>query len=80
MVINTRFIMSSEELKINIVENQRKLCSLIGVSGREDEVREYIYGALTKFVDKAWIDPLGNVLGEKIGSNPDGLDLFLELK
>lgn len=68
----------SEELRINIVENQRKLCNAIGVPGRENEVREFIYGALVKFVDKAWIDPLGNVLGVKQGSDPKGIRIMFD--
>lgn len=69
---------SSDELKINIVENQRKLCTAIGVSGRENEVREFIYGALSKFLDKVWIDPLGNVLGEKTGTDPKALRIMFD--
>jgi len=70
--------MEDQDLRINIIEIQRKLTALIGVSGNEDRVRELIYGSLTKFVDKAWIDPFGNVLGEINGSKPDAPRIMLD--
>jgi endoglucanase len=70
--------MEDLDLRSNIIEIQRKLTSLIGVSGHEDRVRELIYGSLTKFVDKAWIDPVGNVLGEINGTKPDASRVMLD--
>ncbi|WP_371805818.1 M42 family metallopeptidase [Candidatus Lokiarchaeum ossiferum] len=68
----------TEELITNIVEIQRKLTSLIGVSGREDLVRDFIYSAMKNFADKVWIDPMGNVLAEKNGSKENGLRIMLD--
>ncbi|MHA1520199.1 MAG: M42 family metallopeptidase [Promethearchaeota archaeon] len=70
--------MADSLLHENIIEKQRKLTSLIGVAGREDEVRNFIYSEIKSFVDTAWIDPLGNVLAEKKGSNPEGLRIMLD--
>ncbi|WP_457558251.1 M42 family metallopeptidase [Candidatus Harpocratesius sp.] len=65
-------------LKENIVAIQRNLTSLIGVAGREDEVRDFIYTEMKKFANNVWIDPLGNVLAEKKGSKADGLRIMLD--
>ncbi len=62
----------------NVVEIQRKLTSLIGVSGRENQVREFIYSELKNFADNVWIDALGNVLGERKGTKVDGLRIMLD--
>ena len=70
--------MSDSVLQDNIIEIQRKLTSLIGVAGREDEVRNFIYSEIKSFVDTVWIDPLGNVLAEKKGSKPEGLRIMLD--
>ncbi|MHA1612478.1 MAG: M42 family metallopeptidase [Promethearchaeota archaeon] len=70
--------MSDSVLEENIVEIQRMLTSLIAVAGREDEVRNFIYSEIKSFVDKVWIDPLGNVLAEKKGTNPEGMRIMLD--
>lgn len=69
---------SENILRDNIVSVQRSLTSLIGVSGREEAVRNFIYAEMKKFVNKVWIDPLGNVLAEKPGSNPEGKRVMLD--
>ncbi len=48
---------------------QQKLSSLIGVSGYEDDVRNFIIGEIEQkeLADRTWIDPLGNVLAIKEG-------------
>ena len=44
-----------------------KLCSIGGVSGREDKVREFIISEIDGFAD--WrVDPLGNLIVHKKGS------------
>ena len=50
---------------------QEELSSLIGVSGHEDDVSNFILKLIEKenLADKAWIDPLGNVLAIKKGTN-----------
>lgn len=72
------FLMLDDILIGNIVAIQRKLTSLIGVAGREDEVRNFIYGELKGFVDNVWFDGLGNILAEKKGTNPEGLRIMLD--
>jgi len=50
---------------------QEELSTLIGVSGHEDDVSNFILELIEKenLADKAWIDPLGNVLAIKNGTN-----------
>ena len=50
---------------------QEELSTLIGVSGYEDDVSNFILKLIEKenLADKAWIDPLGNVLAIKEGKN-----------
>lgn len=56
---------------------QEELSTLIGVSGHEDDVSNFILKLIEKenLADKAWIDPLGNVLVIKKGT--DGKNKFL---
>ncbi|MFX1503809.1 MAG: M42 family metallopeptidase, partial [Promethearchaeota archaeon] len=66
--------MKSETLNIeSIKEIQRKLSSLLGVSGHEEEVSNFILEEIEKrdLADKSWIDSLGNVLAIKEGSVKD---------
>jgi len=50
---------------------QEELSTLIGVSGHEDDVSTFILKLIEKenLADKSWIDPLGNVLAIKKGTN-----------
>lgn len=50
---------------------QEELSTLIGVSGHEDDVSNFILKLIESenLVDKVWIDPLGNVLAIKKGTN-----------
>ncbi|MBY9012189.1 MAG: M42 family metallopeptidase [Candidatus Lokiarchaeota archaeon] len=50
---------------------QEELSTLIGVSGHEDDVSSFILNLIERenLADKAWIDPLGNVLAIKKGTN-----------
>jgi len=62
---------------------QQKLSSLIGVSGYEDDVRNFIIGEIEQkeLADRAWIDPLGNVLAIKegeVGDNRILLDAHID--
>ena len=46
-----------------------KLCSIGGVSGREDKVREFTISEIDGFAD--WrVDPLGNLIVHKKGKSP----------
>lgn len=52
-----------------MLELLEKLCSIGGVSGREDKVREFIISEIDGFAD--WrVDPLGNLIVHKKGKNP----------
>ncbi len=67
----------------SIKDLQQKLSSLIGVSGYEDDVRNFIIGEIEKkeLADRAWIDPLGNVLAIKegdVGDNRILLDAHID--
>ncbi|MFX1566978.1 MAG: M42 family metallopeptidase [Promethearchaeota archaeon] len=76
--------MNNDVLNIeSIKEYQKKLSDLLGVSGHEEEVRNYILDEIEKkgLADKAWIDPLGNVLATKegtIGENRILLDAHID--
>jgi endoglucanase len=64
--------MKRESLNIeSIKELQKKLSSLLGVSGHEEEVRNFILEEIESrnLADKSWIDPLGNVLAIKEGTS-----------
>ena len=76
--------MNSESLNIeSIKELQKKLSELLGVSGHEEEVRTFILEEIEKrgLADKAWMDPLGNVLAIKegiVGDNRILLDAHID--
>jgi len=63
----------------SIITIQKELSNLIGCPGREEEVTDYLLLKLEQLdVDKAWVDPLGNVLALKIGTDPNGLRILLD--
>ena len=70
--------MSESNLLENVVETQRKLATLIGVSGHENEVRDFIFNELKQNADEVWIDRIGNVLGIKKGTDPNGLRIMID--
>ena len=45
-----------------------KLCSVVGPSGFEEDVRGIVIDELKPYADKLWIDSLGNVIAVKKGS------------
>ncbi|MEJ2296424.1 MAG: M42 family metallopeptidase [Candidatus Lokiarchaeota archaeon] len=57
---------------------QEQLSNLIGVSGHEDEVGDFILSIIEKegLADKAWKDPLGNILAIKKGAKENERVLF----
>ena len=66
--------MTSKTLNIDSIKDfQERLSSLIGVSGYEDDVSNFILNEIESraLADKAWIDPQGNVLAIKEGENKD---------
>ncbi len=54
----------------SLKKTQRELSELIGVSGHEEMVVEYIQNKIDGLVDKMWVDPLGSLLAVKKGNNP----------
>jgi endoglucanase len=62
----------------NIRALQRELSTLIGVSGYEDDVSNFILNKIEKenLADKAWKDKVGNVLVVKKGENEKERILF----
>ncbi len=66
--------MKSEILNIKSIKNyQKKLSSLIGVSGYEEEVSNFILNEIetNNLADKSWVDSIGNVLAIKKGENSE---------
>ncbi|MFX0169681.1 MAG: M42 family metallopeptidase [Candidatus Hodarchaeota archaeon] len=45
----------------------KELSEIIGISGHESNVREFIQGEIEDFVDDIWVDPLGNLLAVQKG-------------
>ncbi|MFX1278494.1 MAG: M42 family metallopeptidase [Promethearchaeota archaeon] len=71
--------MIRESLNIEGIKDlQQKLSSLIGVSGHEEEVSNFIIDLIENegLADKSWIDPLGNVLAIKEGNDKSNSILF----
>jgi putative aminopeptidase FrvX len=66
--------MKTDTLNIESIKNcQKNLSSLLGVSGQEEDVSNYILNEIEKegLADKVWIDALGNVLVIKEGENKE---------
>ncbi len=61
-----------------IIKVEEELSNIVGCPGHEREVAEYILKKIKDFVDKAWIDPLGNVLAIKEGKDPNGHRILLD--
>ncbi len=47
----------------------RKFSEIIGISGYETKARTVIHSEIEQFVDKVWVDPLGNLLAIRHGKN-----------
>lgn len=58
--------MTSYDIKL-IKQMQYELSEIIGVSGYENPVIDYIQNKIDGLVDKMWIDPLGSLLAVKNG-------------
>jgi len=56
-------------LKEEIYSLLKKLCSAVGPSGYEDDVRGIVIDELKKHADQLWVDTLGNVVAVKKGRN-----------
>ncbi|MDE6261468.1 MAG: M42 family metallopeptidase [Oscillospiraceae bacterium] len=60
-----------------MIETLKTLCSLSGVSSREDEVRDYIRKRVEPYADSIRVDALGNLIVFKRGAKPTGNKLML---
>ncbi len=60
-----------------MIETLKTLCSLPGVSSREDEVRDYIRKRVEPYADSVRVDALGNLIVFKRGAKPTGNKLML---
>ena len=60
-----------------MLETLKELCSLPGISGREDKVRDYIISRIEGFCDYK-IDPLGNLIVFKNGKNSPKNKIMLD--
>lgn len=52
------------------IENLRKLTSIYGPSGHEEQVAKYIISEIESLVDEIHVDKLGNVIARKKGNGP----------
>lgn len=59
-----------------IKEMQRELSELIGVSGRESKIVEYIQEKIRNFVDEMYIDPLGSLIAIQKGTEEKNRIMF----
>ena len=57
----------------------KELCLLNGVSGDEDEVRNYIYNYIKSYVDDVKIDKSGNIIAIKKAFHPKGTNKSLKV-
>ena len=55
----------------------KKLSEAVGVSGREDEVRQIVVDAIADRVDEYRVDSIGNVIALKKGNGSSGLKVML---
>jgi endoglucanase len=62
----------------DIVDLQKKLSNLIGVSGYEDEVRQFLEQEIKDLVDEIKVDSLGNLLAIKQGTNPNAHKILFD--
>lgn len=51
----------------DIFNTLKDLCSLSGISGNEDNVREYIYNSILPYADEIKTDGMGNLIVHKYG-------------
>ena len=54
-----------------------QLCTLRGISGDEESVRDFIVAQITPYAEHVIIDAMGNVIAEKKGAKPAKTKLML---
>jgi endoglucanase len=62
---------------MTMIEQLRELCTLDGVSGAEEEVRDYILKKVRPLAEEVRVDPLGNVLALRKGKKSSGKRVML---
>lgn len=60
-----------------MIDLLKELCRLSGVSGREEQVRDFIRSQAEPYADSIRTDPLGNLIVFKRGTKPTGNKLLL---
>ncbi len=60
-----------------LIDTIRDLCALDGVSGFEEQVRDYVKQKSASYADKLWVDGLGNLIVFKKGARATGNKLLL---
>jgi len=60
-----------------MLETLKELCALSGVSGNEDEVRNYIVDQISGYADEVTVDVMGNVIAFKKGAKTPDKKLVL---
>lgn len=56
----------------------KQLCAIHAVSGREDRMTAFVYAFIQDYVDEAWVDNLGNVVGILKGRETPDQRLMLQ--
>ena len=59
------------------IELLEQLCTLRGISGDEESVRDFIVAQITPYAERVTIDAMGNVIAEKKGAKPAKTKLML---
>jgi tetrahedral aminopeptidase len=65
--------MDKEKYISEIVERQRNLTEILGVSGHEEKVVEFIRNEVKDVMDELWVDGNGNLLGVMKGESEDAI-------
>ena len=63
---------------MNVKDVLKKLCELPGPAGFEEPVAEFVKELLKPYVDEAWIDVLGNVVGVRRCGKEDARKLMFD--
>lgn len=65
--------MEKEEYVLKIIERQKRLSEILGVSGHEEKVVEFIQNEVKDVMDELWVDENGNLLGVMKGESEDAI-------
>ncbi|MBN2156861.1 MAG: M42 family metallopeptidase [Candidatus Lokiarchaeota archaeon] len=65
--------MEREEYISKIVERQKQLSEILGVSGHEEKVVEFIQNEVKDIMNELWVDVNGNLIGIMKGESEDGV-------